>query len=71
MTKNEKQQLKEMLPRRWRLTIAERTGFSVYYVDKIMSGSSSQVEIEEATLNLAREHQEKIKRMETLKNELL
>lgn len=71
MTKEEKAKLKELLPVRWSLIIAERTGLSQSYARNVLSGLATHVLIEKEALELAKEYQSKIKEVEQLKKSVL
>ena len=71
MTKEEKKDLKKKLPFGWAKIIAKETNFSPAYARRVMDGLADKYEIELAVLNLAKDHESKLKKLEQLKNNVL
>lgn len=71
MTKEEKIRLKELLPIRWSVTIAEKTGMSEAYVRRVLAGVASHILIEKEALILAQSYQSEISEVEQLKKSIL
>lgn len=60
MTEKELIELKELLPAKWINILIERTGFSRSAIQKVLSGKQSNIEIIQAAMDLASEHQKKL-----------
>jgi hypothetical protein len=73
MTREEKKQIKQKLPWGWIKIISQKTGFSESYIQKIMNENRKLTNhlIEKKILELAIEHQKKIKDINNLKKSLL
>jgi hypothetical protein len=71
MTREEKKELKKKLPPKWSDSLSKKTGFSKIYIQQVMCGMTEHIRIEEAALELATEHQRRLRRIDKLKQTLL